>query len=148
MSELTPEGERAVYTGLFLGEAAIAQLREKWPATLHNIVERPHVTIAFHPKTLVGFTPGEQHTVKVIGIIDNGRTQALVLKPSKATQGVMNPHITLSTGVNSAGKRIAPDYSKRAIKEGQGIEWFASPIDIPVTSGYLDSSTGQIVMHA
>ncbi len=149
-SKLTSESERtsAVYTGLFLDEAAIAQLREKWPATLHNIVERPHVTIAFHPKTLEGFTPGEQHTVKVIGIIDNGRTQALVLKPSKATQGVMNPHITLSTGVNSAGKRIAPDYSKQAIKEGQGIEWFASPIGIPVTSGYLDSSTGQIVMHA
>lgn len=154
LSELaaTSEVERvnAVYTGLFLDEAATAQLRSRWPATLTNLPQSPHVTIRFRPKTLEGFTPGEQHIVRAMGIIDNGRAQALVIDPSEVTQGVMNPHITLSTGFDDKGKKIAPDYSKQAIKEAkesQGIKWFDEPVDIPVVSGYLDGRTGQVVTH-
>lgn len=141
-----------VYTGLFFDESALAAVREKWPATLPNVPTNLHVTLRYRPHDgLSGFTPGEKTTVRILGIVDDGKAQALIIDKAGMTERVKNPHITLSTGNDANGHRVSPSYSKKTIidatKVGDGITWFDRPIELPATAGYVDGQTGQIVQH-
>ena len=140
-----------VYTGLFFDDEALRQIADLFPAKYQNTPKNPHITIKFRPiDGLDSCKPGVSHTVKVVGVVDNGQAQTLLVE-SDATEGVMNPHITISTGNNEAGKAIPPSYAKQAIKESLmrgAVTFLDKPVELTGISGYWDGKTGKAVLSA
>ena len=144
----TVENRNIVYTGLFLDSSSVSRLHDAWPAELPNIPRNLHITTAFRPRELGDISPGENHVVKAVGVINDGQAQVLLIDSSDVV-GVKNPHITIATGFNKTGKKISPAHSKKTIENAMRdntVEWFSEPVELSTTSGYLDGKTGQIVL--
>lgn len=137
-----------VYTGLFFDDDSVKQLLDLLPAKYAHVPRHLHATIKYRPSEgLAGFTPGEGHTVKVVGVVDDGHAQALIVE-STAMGDVKHPHITISTANDENGKAIPPSYSNHAIKQAVQngtVRWLETPIELSATSGYLDGKSREIV---
>lgn len=137
-----------VYTGLFFDDDSVKQLLDLLPAKYAHVPRHLHATIKYRPSEgLAGFSPGEGHTVKVVGVVDDGHAQALIVE-STAMGDVKHPHITISTANDENGKAIPPSYSNHAIKQAVQngtVRWLETPIELSATSGYLDGKSREIV---
>lgn len=135
MEQSPPAPERKIlYTALFVDDqkALLAQFEPKHTAKIFG----HHSTIAFQPKSTDNLEIGAKSMIRIIGRVSDDKGDALLVESPKSANTY--PHITLSC---AAG--IPPFYSNEMIAQAianKTVEWFDTPIEIPVTEGYYDGT--------
>ena len=103
-----------LYVGAFLTPMSRQRLLRDFPPT-HDQVHADHMTIWFEPSDdlVEQLALGRQVRLKVIGIADDGKGQAVVVRPEGVKPGNRSPHITVSTVTG-----VSASYSNQLIERG------------------------------
>ncbi|MCB9817770.1 hypothetical protein H6795_04585 [Candidatus Nomurabacteria bacterium] len=151
-AETTKESlPNVVYTGVFFDDAVLRSVAGViFSEPYEHIPDNPHITLKFRPKDggLKGLDIGKQQKVRVVGYINDGKAQVLIIDQAGFGSDVTQPHITIATGNDANGKKIPPMYSKYAIKQAEingSIVWFDKPIELVGTIGYFDAKAGKVI---
>lgn len=120
---------KVIYVGAFLTPMSRSRLLRDFPPT-HPNVHADHMTIWYDPpEDVVEDLPlGRQVRLKVIGLAEDDRGQAVVVRPEGVKSRNRTPHITIST----AGG-VTPAYSNNLVERG----W--TPVVGPTLTAVLDT---------
>lgn len=119
------------YSGAFIDQAEHARLLKIFPPKFSNTFAH-HLTIKYNLTSdeCSSVAVGEKVTLTVIGIAEDEKAQALIVKTNLSEN--KNPHITLSTD-----NQTRPVYSNELI-EKKGYRTLSQPVEINATIGISD----------
>lgn len=138
-----PAPAELCYSGLFLSSDARQELLAQYPPVYPN-VDAGHITVKYwagepSPPSIDTLSVGEVHPVPVIGYVVDEVRQVQAVLVDMIVPDKPYPHITISTGLNPDGTRVAPALSNDAIRDA--VEYgTVLPVTegtvIPMTTGY------------
>ena len=138
-----PETQRSeiLYTAMFLTAEAQQELLAKYPPK-YDTVHATHSTNAFRDEIPHGpIIAGNEYTLKVIGVVDNGQVQVVLVENPFSQKAA--PHITISCAIDPDTNKpyppsIANTVIEQAIEDGSVIP--ITGVELNSVSGYFTKS--------
>jgi hypothetical protein len=121
--------ENVSYVGAFLTPMSRQRLLRDFPPR-HSQVHADHMTVWFNPTSefVEQVQVGRQVRLKVIGIVEDEKGQAVVIRPEGIKWMNRSPHITVSTATG-----VNPSYSNQLLEQ----KWV--PVVGPTLTAVLDT---------
>jgi len=128
---------KLIYTGLFITKQDRKKILNNITPIYENVLLH-HITIGFKPKSF-DYTLGDYYDIEIIGVAEDDKAQALMVKNIDILKNKETPHITMS--LNGG---VKPFYSNELLKTSD-IAPLSTPIKLRLQLGGFDGR--KVIFH-